>query len=284
MFLSVIIPVYNTRVDWIQECLASIHLLQGLCEYEVIIVNDGSTKQDTVDYLKTLNITKFHVIHQENGGLADARNSGIKQAQGQYILPLDSDDKINAHIHRFIAYLKHHDDVDILYGDLSVFGDNIGYYARYPFHYYELLLIENKLNACSIYKKSLWEKVGGYDKTFKTCEDWEFWCRCAVHQANFQYLPYANYDYRIVNNGQSLYQQTQHLVKEHHQRILNKYSLSLIQSDELQNFINQHLRQQLIKKKRKAFAMLIYALSPKFYTLLCKLGLFKRYKEDFFRF
>lgn len=282
MLISVIVPVYNTNPRFIEETLASTLLLKNLCTYEVIIVNDGSTDEATLKFLNQIDTTQFQIIHQQNGGTSSAKNTAIRHAQGEYILPLDSDDRLNAEIIYFIDYLKETKTDDIIYGDLSIFGDKIKKRKFRTFHPYELILIENKLLACSLYKKSVWEELGGYDESFRTCEDWDFWCRCAYINKRFHYLPYSTYDYRIIKDGNSLLQQTQHLVSEHQQRILAKMPVGYLKRNELIDFVNERLRYELQKKKTKAFAMLIYSLSPKFYTFLCKLGLFKKFKDNFF--
>lgn len=286
MLLSVVIPVYNTKPAFIQECLDSLAWIHG-DNHEVIMVNDGSTNLDTCAFLDALTdnppaYPNFRLIHQANGGTSSAKNRGICQAQGKFIFPLDSDDKVNPNIHHFITHLQQHPQTDVLYGDLSVFGDEVRYYPMREFHRYELWLFNNHVNACSIYSKELWQKIGGYDETFITCEDWDFWCRCATVGAVFSHIPFANYDYRIIKDGQSLIQKTQHRILEHHQKILEKLPMSLIDKDELHALINHNLRKQLHKKRRKALAMLIYAYCPTLFYWLCKKGLFS-YKDNFYQ-
>lgn len=287
MLLSIIIPIYNTKPAFIQECLDSISLIQNI-DYEVIVVNDGSTNAETCAFLNNLTNTppltpfNFKIIHKENGGLSSARNTGIRQAQGKFIFPLDSDDKVNPDIVHFIEHLQHHPQTEILYGDHAIFGDKIEHHTLGKFHRMDLWLISNQLTACSIYAKSVWERVGGYDETFPTCEDWDFWCRCAGMNVIFSYIPYVNYDYRVINNGESLFQKTQQLIPQYHQKTLDKLPMSLITKDELQTFINHNLRKQLRKKRRKAIGILIYAYFPKLFYWLCKKGLFS-YKDNFYQ-
>lgn len=83
---SIIIPVYNVE-DYIKECLDSIKK-QTYKDYEVIVVNDG-TKDNSMDIVKKYPVT---IINQENQGLSAARNTGAKQATGEYLLFVDSDD------------------------------------------------------------------------------------------------------------------------------------------------------------------------------------------------
>lgn len=93
MKFSIIIPVYNVE-KYLEQCLNSV-LNQTFADYEVICVNDGSTDGSLIilNNFSKKNV-RFQVISQENGGLSDARNAGIKAAKGDYIFLLDSDDWI----------------------------------------------------------------------------------------------------------------------------------------------------------------------------------------------
>ncbi|MFJ1322473.1 glycosyltransferase family 2 protein [Capnocytophaga canis] len=91
MLFSIIIPVYNVE-KYLLECVDSV-LQQDFSDYEIILVNDGSTDssgQICDEY--TQKYSGIKVIHKENGGLSDARNFGVKEARGEYLMFLDSDD------------------------------------------------------------------------------------------------------------------------------------------------------------------------------------------------
>lgn len=93
--ISIIVPVYNVE-KYIVKCLESI-VYQDYTDFELLLVNDG-TKDNSIElaneYLKDKNIN-YRVINKENGGLASARNAGIKEAKGDYISFIDSDDVVS---------------------------------------------------------------------------------------------------------------------------------------------------------------------------------------------
>lgn len=90
-FFSVIIPVYNIE-EFIEECVNSI-LSQTFKDYEIILVNDGSTDK-SLSLCRRLenNSKRIMVIDKKNGGLSSARNAGIKEAKGKYLFFVDGDD------------------------------------------------------------------------------------------------------------------------------------------------------------------------------------------------
>ena len=91
--ISVIVPVYNVE-KYLSKCLESI-LNQSFSQFELILVNDGSTDASGEicnEYAQKYE--KIKVIHQKNGGLSSARNTGIDNATGKYIGFVDSDDYI----------------------------------------------------------------------------------------------------------------------------------------------------------------------------------------------
>lgn len=114
MKLSIIIPVYRTQ-DTLERCLESI-LQQSFTDYEMILVDDGSgdgCPQLCDEYARKN--ARIRVIHKENGGLSDARNAGIREARGEYITFVDSDDEmVDNSLENLIQEIQQHPHVDIL--------------------------------------------------------------------------------------------------------------------------------------------------------------------------
>ena len=90
--VSVIIPVYNTPKEFLDECVNSV-LKQTYKEYEIVIVDDGS-KEETVSFCDEIALRdeRIKIIHKNNEGVAVARNVGIDNATGKWIMFVDSDD------------------------------------------------------------------------------------------------------------------------------------------------------------------------------------------------
>lgn len=114
---SVIVPVYNTDSNLLERCINSI-LFQTFSSYELIIVDDGS-KQTTADVIDkiVLGVPNCHVYHINNNGVSYARNLGVKQANGEWILFVDSDDVISPYmLEQAYNVIKKHPNIDIVYG------------------------------------------------------------------------------------------------------------------------------------------------------------------------
>lgn len=115
MLLSIIIPAYNAE-STIIRCLESL-IAQTLTDYEIIVVNDGSSdKTGFIIDNYSQRYRNIKTIHRKNGGQSQARNSGIKTAQGKYIAFVDADDMIEFPdlYARNLLYLLNNPNVDVL--------------------------------------------------------------------------------------------------------------------------------------------------------------------------
>lgn len=111
--ISVIIPIYNVE-QYLRRCLDSV-LCQTFSDWEAVCVNDGSPDNSAAildEY--AARDSRIRVITQKNGGLSDARNTGMKHARGEYVLYLDSDDFIHPQTMEISYALAKRDDSDIV--------------------------------------------------------------------------------------------------------------------------------------------------------------------------
>jgi glycosyltransferase involved in cell wall biosynthesis len=241
MLFSIIIPVYNTKPEFILETLNSLKKIKlSKALYEVIIVNDGSDNIDTLSFLENHNFTSEIVLHKINKGLSSARNYGISKAIGKYIYPLDSDDVLHDDFNLFIKELEN-DDFDVLYGNLMFFGDMNKFHEIPKFNRLRLFYDQNMIPACSFFKKELWGKVNGYDESFETIEDWDFWVRCAIHNAKFKKLEKCAYNYRVILDGNSLSQTKSHLNSFFIEKMRVKIPALKLSKNELHNFVEEYI-------------------------------------------
>ena len=120
--MSVIIPVYNVE-DYLEECIDSI-VNQTLKDIEIICVNDGS-KDGSEDIVKKYakDDSRIKLINKENGGLSSARNVGIREASGEYIIFLDSDDYLETYALEYLYYEAKKDGLDQLFFSAAIFYD-----------------------------------------------------------------------------------------------------------------------------------------------------------------
>lgn len=120
--ISVIIPVYNVE-EYLRECVDSV-LCQTYRNFEIILVDDGSTDSSGEicdEYLEKDD--RITVIHQKNGGLSAARNSGLSEAEGKYVYFLDSDDYIADNLLETLVEIDEKDNSDIVFFDAVSFAD-----------------------------------------------------------------------------------------------------------------------------------------------------------------
>jgi len=198
--ISVIIPCYN-QGQYLDEAVDSV-MAQTFKDYEIIIVNDGSTDRNTVEILKSYSKPKTRVIHTENKGLASARNTAIKEANGKYILPLDADDKIGSeYCAKAVEILNKEKNMGIVYCEAKLFGDKKGKW-NIPEYSLEKMLLCNLIFASALFKKEDWEKTGGYNSNMKAgWEDWDFWLSIIDLGRKVYKIPEVLFYYRIKKHS-----------------------------------------------------------------------------------
>jgi len=197
--ISIVIPCYN-QGEYILEAISSVESCQDDV-YEIVIVNDCSTDNLTKKVLSYLKEYGYCVIdHQENQGLARARNTGIEKARGRYILPLDCDNKIRAkYITKGIEILDKYPEVGVVYGDVQVFGDKSDIWQLPDFDINKIAS-ENYIDACAVLRKEVWSDCGGYDDKIPDklgYEDWDLWLGAAEKGWKFYHINEVLFDYRL---------------------------------------------------------------------------------------
>lgn len=170
--VSVIVPLYNASA-YVTEALDSV-LASTYRPLEVVVVDDGS-KDDSLSVVQTY--AKMHpevrVLHQENAGVSVARNHAIHKAKGEYILPVDADDKIGqTYIEHAVAAMQ--EGVRVVGCRAEFFGARQGEWKLPPFSH-ALLARKNMIPISSLFRKVDWLQTGGFCEEEIYREDWCFW-------------------------------------------------------------------------------------------------------------
>lgn len=224
--ISIVIPCFN-HGPMLLETLASIERVRIDSLAEVIIVDDGSTDPDTRRIFQELDSRKYTVLHQENRGLGGARNAGVAMARGEFILPVDSDNLIRrAYLDQAPAILRTRPEVGVIYGDRQLFGERTGRCRVAEFDW-KPMVKDNYIDACALFRKSVWESVGGYDEKMPRMgfEDWDFWMRAALRGWKFVHLDEIAFDYRV--RADSMISDTLHYRPELVEHIFSKPDFEL---------------------------------------------------------
>lgn len=133
MKLSIIVPVYNAE-SYLDRCIGSL-LAQNLKNYEIILVDDGSTDRsyEILQSYQLHNPDRIHVLQQPNGGQGSARNLGIRAARGEYLTFVDSDDYVAENCYADLLSMQEQGNYDILLFDaLADYGDHQIDYSAFP--------------------------------------------------------------------------------------------------------------------------------------------------------
>ncbi|UKM63640.1 glycosyltransferase [Flavobacteriaceae bacterium GSB9] len=224
--VSIIVPCYN-QAQYLDECLQSV-LSQTYTNWECVIVNDGST--DTTSIVAETWLDKdsrFKYLSHDNAGVSQARNFGIENAKGTYVLPLDADDLIaDNYLDLAIQAFKDNTNLKIVYAKAQKFGD-INEDWNLPKFKFKTLLKGNIIFNCAMYKRQDWETIGGYDPSFDIgLEDWDFWLSLLKNDAEVYQIPEICFFYRINNasrNHSIVQSQLDNLYKKLTLKHLNSY-------------------------------------------------------------
>jgi glycosyltransferase involved in cell wall biosynthesis len=183
--VSIIVPCFNSGLQLL-EAVQSVRAANIKAPHEVIVIDDGSTTVETAMALYELEHnragqTPVRVIQGiENKGQAAARNLGIEAAAYEYILPLDSDDKLAASASQYVTFatsqLDRHPDVAFAFSRCRFFGERNGPVLLPPFDRSHIL-IENMVPVFGIYRREQALDVGGYSEDLRYCEDWDLWLK-----------------------------------------------------------------------------------------------------------
>ncbi|MBQ6850919.1 MAG: glycosyltransferase family 2 protein [Oscillospiraceae bacterium] len=188
-FFSVVIPVYNTVTEQLEECINSV-LNQTYHNFELILVDDHSSWKNVVPVLKKYeNNSKVTVLYREtNGHISVATNDGINAAKGEFIVFMDCDDIVEPHaLYEFARKLNDNPELDFIYSDEDKITED-GKIRHMPFFKPDwspdLSHCMNYTNHLSAYRTDIVKAIGGLRTAYNGSQDYDFNLRFMEKSAN----------------------------------------------------------------------------------------------------
>lgn len=202
--VSIIVPCYN-QGEFLSETLDSV-LSQTLENWECVIVNDGSKdNSELVAKSYCTRDARFHYYHIENSGVSTARNVGISHSCGNFILPLDADDRISPnYLERAVNYLNDNPICKLVYCRARYFGTRSDEFLLPPYSYEELRY-HNIIFCTAMYRRSDYLLTSGYNPNMKKgWEDWDFYLSLLSSEDYVHKINQVLFYYRIKEQSRNV--------------------------------------------------------------------------------
>lgn len=201
--ISLIMPTYNTDISFLRDCIGSVQA-QVYDNWELCIVDDASpnenVRQEVENYAKYDKRIKFKFL-KRNRNISGASNEALKLATGEFIGLLDHDDILwpNA-LYEVVKAINEDNQLDLIYTDEDKITKNrhehLGYFFK-PDWNPDFLRSVNYITHFSIIRKSIMEKVGGFNSDYDGAQDWELFLRITYMTKRIHHVPKIVYSWRI---------------------------------------------------------------------------------------
>lgn len=179
--VTVVIPTYN-HARYVVEAIESV-LAQTYRHWEIVVIDDGST-DDTADVIRRYPDVRY--IYQANRGLPGARNRGLQEARGEYVVFLDADDRLlPRHLEANVAAFALRPDAGWVAGDFRFLGEDPTWHHVHrcefrPDCYASLLRVNFiVMPGAVMYKREVVADIGGFDERLRSAEDYDLYFRLA---------------------------------------------------------------------------------------------------------
>jgi hypothetical protein len=195
--VAIVIPCFD-QGEFLLEAIASVERAVSV-PYQLIIINDGSRDPHTLRVLARLRRARYRICDQDNRGLAEARNRGIREANCGFFVPLDADNRLRpGFVEAALDALERDPSIMAVYGDRRECGLRSG---RVQVGVPDLnrLLCGNYIDACAVLRVEAWRACGGYDPDmpFPGMEDWDLWLSMLERGFTMHRLDMETFDYRV---------------------------------------------------------------------------------------
>lgn len=280
--VSIIIPTYNCS-KFVPDALESV-LHSSLSDFEIILIDDGSSDATKEVISPYINDRKIKYIYQENKGLSGARNTGIKEAKGEYLVFLDADDLIlpkKLEVQK--EYLDKNNNVDIVYSNSQWFIEDDFYNTRpVNFPVYQGDVLSNLIYGNFIHVNSAMARrdkviqVGLFDENLKELEDWDLWLRMSLAGSKLGFTPGILSKVRIRKGSMTSDQQRMNLTMvKVLEKLINQLKTNYSHRKELLLYAHHSLAIYKLKlNKTRGYPLFIYnttkSLGREFFPIAIK--------------
>ena len=198
--LSVVMPVYNVDVKWLEKAFNSLEN-QWYDNWELCIADDASTKAETIKFLKSVDNPKIKITFMEkNLNISAASNEALKLASGEYIVLMDNDDELTPDALYEVVKAINKDDAEFIYSD----EDKVEIDGRYldphfkPDFAPDMFLSQNYLSHLGVIKKALIDKVGGWEIGLEGAQDYDLYLKVLELTDKIVHIPKVLYHWRKI--------------------------------------------------------------------------------------
>lgn len=228
---SVLIAAYN-HGRYIREALQSV-FTQTIKDFEIIIIDDGSldnTRTIIENEIKIRSDFSIKFLFQENQGLSSTRNRAIKESKGDYIAFLDSDDVFYSQkIEKSFQYLDSHPEIAGVYSDITLIdqdGQFLREWLKYKKHFGEGNIYINLIYECFfipgsvVFRREVFDKVGGFDPNIKSVEDIDMWLRiCRSYKVGVIREPLLKWRIHANNTSKDVVLALENIIKVYEKQL-----------------------------------------------------------------
>jgi GT2 family glycosyltransferase len=251
--ISVLMPCFN-HGNFLEEAIGSV-VAQTFSDWEIIVVDDGSTDPSTLGRLQALKAPRTQVLRTENRGLPAARNLAARHASGSLFCALDADDRLApAWFEKGVAALDADPKLAFVSHWLQAFGDETWTWTPASCDL-PALLARNTVNGAALVRRDAFTTVGGYDESMREgCEDWDLWLRLVEHGLGGGIIPEILFHYRRSSSSMSrtmtaddAYRRPLRQLVQKHEAFYCAHLVDVIAASATESF---HLQQEISEMQR----------------------------------
>jgi hypothetical protein len=239
--ISVLLPCFNHGA-FIAEAVESVRA-QTFQDFEIVVVDDGSTEPTTVTAIDALAGPRVRVLRTANRGLPAARNHAAAHAAGEFFCALDADDRLApTWFEKAVGVLDARPELSFVSHWLETFGDERWTWTPERCDL-PSLLARNAVNGAALVRREAFAEVGGYEESMREgCEDWDFWLRLVERGRHGYIVPEVLFYYRRRADSMSRLMLDEQAYRRPLQALVTRHAASY----------EAHLVEVLVAKEREA--------------------------------